>query len=122
MDRRGSGFKKILGDYRKQSHYTEIMEPEFSSDYDAFFLILKNLNYNFNQETTKETTKETSNKMTEKLIAIIKENPNISVKEMAEKVGLTKDGVQYHIRNLKVHGVIEHVGPNKGGCWKVIKK
>lgn len=45
MDRRGSGFKKILGDYRKQPQYTEAMEPEFSSDYDAFFLVLKNLNY-----------------------------------------------------------------------------
>lgn len=45
MDRRGSGFKKILGDYRKQPQYLESMEPEFNSDNDSFLLVLKNLNY-----------------------------------------------------------------------------
>lgn len=45
MDRRGSGFKKILGDYQKQSQYTDDMEPEFNSDNDSFLLVLKNLNY-----------------------------------------------------------------------------
>ncbi|QAT42008.1 ATP-binding protein [Aminipila luticellarii] len=45
MDRRGSGFKKILGDYKIQPQYTENMKPEFKSDNDSFLLILKNLNY-----------------------------------------------------------------------------
>lgn len=45
MDRRGSGFKKILGDYKLQSKYTEAKMPEFFSDNDSFQLILKNLNY-----------------------------------------------------------------------------
>ena len=71
------------------------------------------------QETTKKTTKKATKKTTEKIVEIIKENPNISVKEMAEVVGLTTDGVQYHIRNLKAHGVIERVGPDKGGYWQV---
>ena len=48
MERRGSGFKKIIGDYRKQPQYDESMAPKFDSDYDAFLLILKNLNYNHN--------------------------------------------------------------------------
>lgn len=26
---------------------------------------------------------------------------------------------KYHIRNLKAHSVIERVGPDKGGFWKV---
>ena len=38
MDRRGSGFKKILGDYRNQIRYAECMEPKFNSDNDAFLL------------------------------------------------------------------------------------
>ena len=71
------------------------------------------------QETTKKTTKKATKKMSDKLMEIIEENPNISVKEMAKIVGLTTDGVQYHIRNMKEHGLIEHVGPDKGGYWKV---
>ena len=45
MDRRGSGFKKILSDYRKQPTFTEKLDPEFYSDNDSFLLILKNINY-----------------------------------------------------------------------------
>ena len=46
MDRRGSGFKKILDSYEFQEHYTEEMKPEFRSSNSEFWLIFKNLNYN----------------------------------------------------------------------------
>jgi len=46
MERRGSGFKKILSDYRGQPQFDETLEPEFYSDNDCFWLILKNLNFN----------------------------------------------------------------------------
>lgn len=45
MDRRGSGFKKILDSYEFQEHYTENMKPEFKSGNSDFWLIFKNLNY-----------------------------------------------------------------------------
>lgn len=45
MERRGSGFKKILSDYRNQPQFDEALEPEFYSDNDCFWLVLKNLNY-----------------------------------------------------------------------------
>lgn len=45
MDYRGSGFKKIIGDYKIQPQYTDAVEPEFNSDNDSFLLVLKNLNY-----------------------------------------------------------------------------
>lgn len=43
MDRRGSGFKKILDSYEFQEHYTEDMKPEFKSRNSDFWLIFKNL-------------------------------------------------------------------------------
>lgn len=45
MERRGSGFKKIIEDYRAQHNYSEDKKPVFLSEYDAFFLTLPNLNY-----------------------------------------------------------------------------
>lgn len=145
MDRRGSGFKKILGDYRKQPRYSEKMEPEFSSDYDAFFLVLKNLNYDVkgkrecesDSETTRklpenypettrkppenypETIRKTTQKTSEKILEAIKQNGNISKRELAEMVGITVDGVKYHIQKLKAQGVIERIGADRGGFWKV---
>ena len=45
MERRGSGFKKIIEDYQNQYKYTEAMAPIFRSEPGSFYLKLKNLNY-----------------------------------------------------------------------------
>lgn len=45
MERRGSGFKKIKSDYRKEVNYDEKLEPRFYSDYTSFWVTLYNLNY-----------------------------------------------------------------------------
>lgn len=50
MERRGSGFKKILSDYRLQPQFDESLEPKFYSDNDCFWLVLKNLNYRIEDE------------------------------------------------------------------------
>lgn len=46
MERRGSGFEKIKGDYRKEVNYNESLEPKFYSDNKSFWAMLFNLNYN----------------------------------------------------------------------------
>ena len=45
MERRGSGFKKIKDDYRKEVNYKENLEPKFYSDNNSFWVTLFNLNY-----------------------------------------------------------------------------
>jgi predicted HTH transcriptional regulator len=45
MERRGSGFKKIMDDYKFQENYKEKLKPEFYAKYDSFILTLYNLNY-----------------------------------------------------------------------------
>ena len=45
MERRGSGFKKILADYKGQVEFDETKMPVFEADNDDFILTLYNLNY-----------------------------------------------------------------------------
>ncbi len=67
MERRGSGFKKIIDDYRIQYRYTEEMTPVFLSEHDAFFLTLKNLNYLLSKEgDEKSAEKKCEKKVREK--------------------------------------------------------
>lgn len=40
---------------------------------------------------------------------------------MAEKLGLTRDGISYNIKSLKENGIIERVGATKKGSWKILK-
>ena len=46
MERRGSGFKKIKGDYHFAVNYRPELEPKFYSDISTFKVTLYNLNYN----------------------------------------------------------------------------
>ena len=45
MDRRGSGFKKILTGYKNQNNFKEELKPMFNSGFGSFTLTLYNLNY-----------------------------------------------------------------------------
>ncbi len=39
---------------------------------------------------------------------------------LAEKVGITGKAVEKHLARLKADGIIERIGPAKGGWWRVI--
>ena len=60
--------------------------------------------------TTQETTQE-------KIIALIKESPNITQEQLAVKLGLTRDGVSYNIKKLREQGKIKRIGSTKSGTW-----
>ena len=60
--------------------------------------------------TTQETTQE-------KIIALIKESPNITQELLAVKLGLTRDGVSYNIKKLREQGKIKRIGSTKSGTW-----
>jgi predicted HTH transcriptional regulator len=53
------------------------------------------------------------------IVNLMTENPAISAKSLAERVGLTSRSVYRAIDTLKKHGVVERVGPAKGGRWVV---
>ena len=73
------------------------------------------------QETTQEIEKTTQETTQEMILRLIKTNPAITRKGLAEKIGLTPDGVKYHLNKLREHGVIRHVGATKKGYWEVMK-
>ena len=49
----------------------------------------------------------------------MKINPNITRKEIADKIGLTVDGARYHIKKLTDKGKIKYVGTSRNGHWEV---
>jgi len=74
------------------------------------------------QETTQEIktiTQKITQEITDKIIRLIEENPKLSRRAMAELVGVSENGVKYHLKILKKEGKITHIGPNKKGYWKI---
>ena len=76
--------------------------------------------------TTNVTTNVTINvtiKLTEtekKILQIITNNPNVTQKEIAEELNVTTMTVKRNIKKLKEKGIIDRVGANKNGYWKVL--
>ena len=70
-------------------------------------------------KTMTETMIKTMTKSRSKIIELIYNKPNITREEIAKKLNLTLRGVDWHIKGLKADKVIERVGANKGGYWKI---
>jgi len=61
-------------------------------------------------------------KTSEKIMQLLKLNPRLSSKKLAEVIGnITLDGVNYHLKKLSTEGKIKHAGPAKGGYWIVFE-
>ncbi len=57
-----------------------------------------------------------------KIIELINNNSTITREELAEKLNLTLKGIDKQIKILKEKKVIERVGADKGGYWKINRK
>ena len=66
------------------------------------------------------TTKNIKKKITtEKIIDMMRKNPNITMAEMARQCGLSEDGVYFSVSQLKKKGIIHREGARKNGHWIV---
>lgn len=57
----------------------------------------------------------------EKIIAILSEDGKLSAVALAQRIGVSAKAVEKHLARLKTDGLIERVGPAKGGHW-IVKK
>jgi ATP-dependent DNA helicase RecG len=69
-------------------------------------------------QSPESNVEKSSEKSSEKIIRAIKKNPAVSAQELADMIGITRRAVEKHLSKLKEKGVIERVGPDKGGHWE----
>jgi ATP-dependent DNA helicase RecG len=128
MERRGSGLRKII------DKYPENAVPTFHSTEQSFIVTLKNLNYGVPTgddigdnvgddigENVGENVGEngTVNFTQTRIIEIIRTNPKVSARIIAEEIGIASRNVEENIRILKKLGILERVGSAKGGHWVI---
>ena len=103
----GNGLKIISDDLKS---YPEI-ELSWSESGIAFRVTFSKKGY----------TPEMSEKMSEKILWLINDNPEISAKELAYIINRSSRTIERAISKLKEEGRIKRIGPNKGGYWEVIE-
>ena len=66
-----------------------------------------------------EESREKPQKSREKIVALLSEDGKLSAMALAGKLGISAKSVEKHLANLKADGIIQRIGPAKGGHWKV---
>ena len=129
MERKGSGFGKILNSYKAQVNFVPSKAPTFRSDRYQFTVVMPNLNYSVPQGVSQDVTQDVSQDVTQdvsqdvaqddldaKIIALIKRNNKISTEKMGMMLGVSTRTI---LRRIKKLDNVHYIGRGFSGHWEV---
>ena len=136
----------IIADLLRRTHYIEkagtgigrmrelmedagLKEPKFQ--YDEFFEVsflrpsYYDKNYGTYDLSNKKQEKFNNNELLlsriqQEIINIIIKQPNITQSDIAKKLKVSRQSIATNIKELKDNNVLERVGANKKGYWKIL--
>ena len=119
----GSGIPKLMEAMREYG----LREPEFR-DMEIGFRInlyryIEDVLEDATQSTTQVTQGTTQVRLSEEdkaILVVIKEQHNITQKEIAAKLGWKVDRVKYYLNKMKRRNIVKRVGTSQKGYWEIL--
>lgn len=115
--------------YANQNEYYEAISNSTKAGNSGHFIdfmlrqILRALRQHDGEKVPDKVTNKVPDKVTNKserqILDLLANDPYLTRRELAEKIGISESGVKKVLANLKVAGKIERVGSNKTGYWSV---
>ena len=109
---------------KNQAAYYKALEQSTDENDSGIFIdfmleiIVKTMKNSRKKSTVNETVNETVNP----IIKYLKENPEISYEQLAEKMGKSRVTISRKISELKKAGIIKRIGADKNGYWQIVDK
>ena len=75
---------------------------------------------NSQKTARKDQEQATRASLYDRILALLRQDPSASRREIAAALGTTRSTVRYRLDKLRTAGKIERVGPDKGGYWRVL--
>ena len=121
-ERLGSGADVIRQGWRENGWPDPEIKEHFGPNTDRVELTLKLNAYteNYTENYTEKTVK-VSEKTSEKIKKMMRTNPTVTIKEIADTLGRKQRTIEIAISKLKTSGDIIRDGSDKDGTWKVLK-
>ena len=82
--------------------------------------VTENVIENVGKSTLKSTLKSALKGTRKSIVDIISQDPNVTIPQVAEKLGKHVRGIAKHFGNLQAEGYIRRVGADKNGHWEVL--
>jgi ATP-dependent DNA helicase RecG len=119
IEKVGTGISRIRDAVRKNGKST----VEFS--YNEFFTVTYYRSRkapDARLKASEKTSQKSSQKGSQKIIEYMNNTPEITIHDLAERLGIIDRAVKKQISILKANVVITRIGLDKGGYWSVVKK
>ena len=114
---RGTGIPKML----KAIQNNGSPAPVFHTDDDrTYFLVELSVHPVFAEVTDdKETDTTGSEKTSEKILRLLKQDPEMTIDQLSSEIGITARSIERNLKKLKETDRLRRIGPDKGGRWEV---
>ncbi|MBP5241822.1 MAG: putative DNA binding domain-containing protein [Bacteroidales bacterium] len=119
IDAWGRGYKKI----REGFEQVGLPMPTIETVDGGVKVTFKRNNYGFTKIDSENVEKmwRKCGENVEKIVKIIEEEPSITAKQIAERLGMSQRWAEDQMKKMKAQGIIRRVGPDRGGHWEIIK-
>lgn len=118
----GRGYEKIKAGFEAEG----LQMPKFEQLHGGFMTtILREKFMALNGQEIENTTQETTHifaPIQREILRLLVNDPTLTRNSLAEQIGVTADGVKYHLAKLRKKGVLKHVRGTKSGHWEIIEK
>ena len=123
MERKGSGFGKIISGYEFQKNYTESKKPTFRSDRYQFTVIMPNLNYG-TQDVPQDVPQGVpqgvpQDNLDVQILKLMCANDKISTESIAKTLGVSSKTIK---RRIKEMDNVRYIGSGYSGHWEIMER
>jgi ATP-dependent DNA helicase RecG len=106
----GSGIKRALEDWQDIS---------FTDDREGSMFIATVHRKVIEVPVEEKESQKSTQKSTQKIIELMRDDPTITIADLALRIGITEGAIKKQIRKMKAQGRIQRIVPDKGGHWQV---
>ena len=118
MERKGSGFGKIISGYEFQKNYTDNKKPTFRSDRYQFTVIMPNLNYVPQDVPQGVPQGVPQDHLDVQILELMHANDKISTESIAKTLGVSSKTIK---RRIKEMDNVRYIGSGYSGHWEIIE-
>lgn len=102
--------------------------PEYFVKKEDIMITFRSLTAHIPQDTTQVVTQGTTqadinaieNSIPMRILKVIRDNPTLSQSQIAEMLGEKHDTIKYHMRKMRLSGIIAREGTSQKGKWIVM--
>jgi Fic family protein len=106
---------------RQADYYQALSEADQRAEATPFIEFMLQALLDAMGETLAAGSEKGSEESSEKILALLRNDPRLPARVLAERLGISSRAVEKQIAKLREHGRLRRIGPAKGGHWEVMQ-